>query len=227
LPAKFIIWYLDKLPPTVARTTLNALRHVMQFAVAADMIPSDPTLGIKIRLPKSDGHHTWSEDEIAIYEAKHAIGTKARLALALALYTAQRRSDIIRMGRQHIRDGLLSVKQQKTGAQLSIPVHSELRAIMDATPSDNLTLLTTATGKQYHANDLSIDFAEWRDQAKLPAECTLHGLRKAACRRLAEAGCSAHEIMAISGHKTLKEVERYTAAVNQVKMAHTAMARTI
>jgi integrase len=91
-----------------------------------------------------DGHHTWSEDEIAAFEAHHPIGSKARLALALGLYTAQRRGDVVRMGRQHIRNGELMVRQSKTGTPLLIPVLPELAAIIDATPTGHLTLLVTA-----------------------------------------------------------------------------------
>jgi integrase len=94
------------------------------------------------RIPiKRDGFHTWTDDEIAQFEAHHPIGTKPRLALALLLYTAQRRGDVVKMGRQHIRDGVLTVKQQKTGITLAIPVHSHLQAVLDATPSAHLTFL--------------------------------------------------------------------------------------
>jgi hypothetical protein len=80
----------------------------------------DPTRGIKRVKNRSDGFHTWTESKIAMFEARHPIGSKARLALALLLYTAQRRSDV---GCQHIRDGVVHVRQQKTGATLAIPLH--------------------------------------------------------------------------------------------------------
>ena len=143
----------------------------------------------------------------------------------LGLFTAQRRGDVMRIGRQHFRDGVLTMRQQKTGALLSIPVHAELQAIIDATPIGHLTLLTTGTGKSYNANDFTEQFRRWCDAAALPPHCVFHGLRKAACRRLAEAGCSVHEIAAISGHKTLKEVERYTKAADQARLARAAMER--
>jgi integrase len=88
-------------------------------------------LGIKVRLPKSDGYHMWTEDEIGAFEGKHPIGSKARLALALGLYTAQRRGDVVKIGRQHIRDGVLRFRQNKTGATLAIPVHAELQEIIN------------------------------------------------------------------------------------------------
>jgi integrase len=226
LPPKFIVLTLNKLRPTVARGWLATIRHFMRYAVSAGLCASDPTQGVKLpKVKKTDGFYTWSEQDIAEFEAAHPIGTKARLAFALLLFTAQRRGDVIRMGRQHIRDGVLQVRQAKTGVVLDIPVHPQLQAIIDATPSEHLTFLTTKTHKPYSGNYFSAQFRAWCDAGKLPGECSPHGLRKAACRRLAEAGCSANEIAAISGHATLSEVQRYTRAADQARMARNAMAR--
>jgi integrase len=134
------------------------------------------------------------------------------------------------MGRQHIRDGVLTVRPKKTerttGVTLAIPVHPNLQAVLDGTPSEHLTFLVTATGKPYGGNALSEQFRNWCDAAGLPQRCKPHGLRKAACRRLAEAGCSANEIMSISGHTTMKEIVRYTVAADQARLARNAMTRT-
>jgi integrase len=227
LPPEFIVALLDTLPPSVARNWLKALRHLMQWCQSRKLVRADSTLGIRVKTPKSDGHHTWSEDDVAQYEAHHPVGSKARLALALGLYTAQRRGDVIRMGRQHIRNGELAVRQSKTNAALVIPVLPELAAIIDATPTGHLTFLVTKTGKSYGANDFSEQFRRWCDDAELPQHCVFHGLRKATLTRLADAGCTAHEIAAISGHATLKEVERYTKAADQTRLARAAMERTM
>jgi len=226
LPAEWIEALLDSKPPHAARSWLVTLRSLCEFAVKRRYLRTNPTADIKLASIDSDGFHTLTEDEIAQFEAHHPIGTKPRLAFALLLYTAQRRSDVIRMGRQHIKDGVLTVKQQKTGVTLAIPVHAHLRAVLDATPSEHLTFLVTATGKPYGGNAFSEQFRKWCDAAGLPTRCKPHGLRKAACRRLAEAGCSANEIMAISGHATLKELVRYTKAADQARLARNAMART-
>src|SRR5580765_913836 len=115
LPAEWIEALLDAKPPHAARSWLVTLRSLCQFAVKRGFRRDDPTRDIKQRSVKGDGFHTWTDDEIAQFEAHHAIGTKPRLGLALLLYTAQRRSDVVRIGRQHIKDGVLTVKQQKTG----------------------------------------------------------------------------------------------------------------
>ena len=225
LPQKFIVALLDQMKPFAARNWLKAIRALLQYAVAQEMCQADVTQGIRLPRVKSAGIHTWTEEQIAQFEDAHPIGTKARLAFSLLLFTAQRRGDVVRMGRQHVRDGVISVRQEKTGAGLSIPVHPALAAALEATPNEHLTFLVTKSGQPYSGNDFSEWFRAQCDAARLPKECSGHGLRKAACRRLAEAGCSANEIAAISGHATLREVERYTRAVDQARMARNAMAR--
>lgn len=227
MPQKFLVALLSTMKPFAARTWLKTLRQLLQYAVELQLRSDDPTQGIKLVRVKTNGFHTWTEDEIAAFETYHPNGSKARLALALGLYTVQRRSDVIRMGRQHIHDGVLTVKQQKTGVTLAIPLHPALQAIIEATPAGHLTLLIDKDGKPYNGNNFSEQFRRWCDAAGLPEACKFHGLRKAGCRRLAEAGCSANEIAAISGHATLHEVERYTKAADQARMARNALARTV
>jgi len=225
LPQAFIVALLDTMTPHAALNWLKAFRHFFRWCVTRKLVRNDPTLGIRLKVPKSDGFRTWTEQEIAQFEARWPIGSKPRLALALGLFTAQRRGDVVRIGRQHIRDGVLTVRQAKTGASLAVPIHPDLAAIIAATPVGHLTLLVTQTGKSYGANDFSEQFRSWCDDADLPQHCVFHGLRKAACTRLADAGCTAHEIAAISGHKTLSEVQRYTNAADQARLAKAAMGR--
>jgi integrase len=227
LPAEWIEALLDSKPPHAARSWLMTLRSLCEFAVKRGWLRTNPAANIKLAPVKSDGFHTWTDDEIAQFEIHHPIGSKPRLALALLLYTAQRRSDVVRMGRQHIRNGAITVRQEKTGVTLAIPVHAHLQAVLDATPSEHLTFLVTPTGKPYSGNHFGESFREWCDAAGLPKHCSAHGLRKAACRRLAEAGCSANEIAAISGHASLDEVARYTKAADQARMARNAMAKAV
>jgi integrase len=224
LPREFVVALIDTMTPHEAKNWLIAFRHFARWALDRKLMRIDPTAGVRVKTPKSDGFHAWTEQEIAQFEAHWPIGSKPRLALALGLCTAQRRGDVVKIGRQHIRDGVLTVRQQKTGVSLAIPV-PDLAAIITATPVGHLTLLTTQSGRSYRANDFSDQFRVWCDAAGLPGHCSFHGLRKAACTRLADAGCSAHEIAAISGHKTLKQVEHYTRAADQARLARAAIER--
>jgi integrase len=209
--------------PGTALNFLVALRALMRHAVAVGLRGDDPTQGVRGPKFRSGGFYPWTEDDIAAFESRHPVGSRARLALALLLYTAQRRADVIQMGRQHLRDGLIHLRQGKTGATLAIPVHPELRLVLDATPAEHLTFLTTAGGKPFHPDSFTHWFKRKCRDAGLPTRASVHGLRKAACRRLAEVGCSASVIASISGHVTLREVSRYTAAADQVRLARQGM----
>jgi integrase len=211
--------------PHARRNWFKAVRGLLQYGVEIGMRLDDPTSGLKIGTPpKTDGFRTWGEPDIIAFRQHHAIGTRARLAFELLLNTGQRRGDVIRMGRQHLHGGKLTVRQSKTGTTLKIPIRSELAAVIEATPVHNLTFLTTAFGKPFAPAGFGNWFREMCDEAGLHG-LSAHGLRKAACRQLAEAGCTANEIAAISGHRTLGEVARYTRAADQEAMAEAAMAK--
>ncbi len=109
-----------------------------------------------------------------------------------------------------VADGRIRVVQQKTGARLVITAHPDLKAILDAAPTDHVTILTTAYGKPFSVKGFGQFLSAAIAEAGLPSRCKAHGLRKAAARRLAEAERSAIEIMAVTGHKTLAEVEHAT-----------------
>jgi integrase len=222
MPPVFVARLIANKTPSTADSLIKSLRGLMKHALAVGLVRTDPTKDVKPATAKETSRWTWTEEEIATYEAKHPIGTKARLAMALGLYTSQRRGDVVRMGRQHIQGDMLLVRQSKTKTTLQIPLHPELQQIIAATPG-NMTFLTTVTGRPYSARDLGADFRTWCREAGLPPRCTFHGLRYAMARRLAEQGATTHQIAAITGHKSLREIERYTKAANQVRLAREAM----
>ena len=205
--------------PTAANHWLRQVKWLMEFAIDQGFRKDNPAARIKNVSNRTDGFHTWTEDEITQFEAHHAVGSKARLALALLVNTGQRRSDVVRMGRQHVKNGSIHVRQLKTGTELDIKLHPDLVAIIEATPSEHLTFLTTAFGKPFTAAGFGNWFRERCNEAGLPKHCSAHGLRKGAARRMAEAGCSANVIAAVLGHKTLTEVSRYTRAADQARLA--------
>src|SRR5262249_52964011 len=126
---------------------LKRLHLLMQFAVAEGMRRDDPTFGIKRIKTRSEGFIPWEPSHIEAFRNCHALGTRARLALELLLGTGQRRGDVVRMGRQHVRDGILSIRQEKTGVLVEIPLMPELVASIDAMPTNNMTFIVTEAGK--------------------------------------------------------------------------------
>lgn len=213
--------------PEAANALVKALRQLFGFAVRYEHADRNPAKDVEFLPSRGDGHHSWTADEIARFEAKHPIGTPARLAFALLLFTGQRRSDVVRLGRQHINGGCLTFTQAKNErrrpVRLTIPLHPDLRRIIDASVCGDLTFLVTPGGETYSPAGFGNAFRRWCDKAGLPARCRAHGLRKAVAARLAEAGCTELEIMAVTGHRTSKEIARYTRAADQVVRAEAAM----
>jgi integrase len=209
--------------PAAARNFRSALLVLMDQCVLEGWRVDNPARRIKLPPLKSGGYRTWTEDDIAAYRAAHPLGTRARLALELALNLPLRRSDLIRLGRQHVHDGVVQIRTQKTGVRLTIPVNVDLAEAISAMPiPNNLTLLAKSTGKAMTPGGFANWFREMCKEAGLVA-LSVHGLRKAACRRLAEAGCSANVIQAISGHASLREVQRYVEAADQARLARSGI----
>lgn len=210
----------------VKNIRLKALRALFVWAVEAEEAPHDPTIGVKPIRHVSKGHHSWELHEIEQFERRHPVGSKARLAMTILLYTACRREDVVRLGPQHVRGGRLRYRQAKNEhrnpVDLDIPVHPDLEAVIEAMASGHLTFLTTEYRRPFSPAGFGNRFREWCNEAGLP-HCSAHGLRKAAAARLAERGATAHEIMAITGHRSLEEVERYTRAARQGDLADAAM----
>lgn len=207
--------------PAAANKLLKQINLIMKFSIVMRYRADNPTIGVKKF--KTGEWHTWTEEQIAAFESRWPVGTKERLAFALLIFTGQRRSDVVRMSWRDIDGDVIQVRQQKTGMKLWIPIHPELQAILAASPKKHIAILTTTHGKPFAYNGFGNWMADKIDAANLPRECVTHGLRKAAARRLAEAGCSVHEIAAITGHKTLEMVSHYTKAADQKQMARTAV----
>jgi integrase len=212
--------------PEAANNLLKVLRLLLSYAVSIDMIPNNPAIGIKkYSSPNADGIHTWTEDEVTQFIARHSLGTKAHLAMMLMLCTGQRRSDAVRMGWQYIHNHKITFRQEKTNTPLRIPIHPDLEQALAAAPRNNMTFLVTEFGKPFTVAGFGNWFRDRCNEAGL-SQCSAHGLRKLAATRLANAGCSEHQIMAITGHKSVSEVSRYTKAADQSRLAEQAMART-
>jgi integrase len=213
--------YSDR--PGAALSILKMLRVLIRHAINIGWLDHDPSLGIK--RPKTQEIRSWTEVEIKSFEQHWPLGSKQRLAFALMLYTGQRRSDVHRMTWADLTEGTIRVVQQKTNRKLTIPLHRDLRLVLDLVERNHVTILNTKYGKPFSVNGFSQWMRSAISDAGLPLDCQPHGLRKAAGRRLAEAGCTASEIMAVLGHKTLTEAERYTREADQARLAMEAMTK--
>jgi integrase len=208
--------------PGAANNLLKVLRLLLSYAVDAGMLAANPAIGVRGYKLSGDGHHTWTEAEVAQFEAFHPVGTPARLAFALMLYTAARVGDVARLGWQDVKAERITMRQEKTGQPLALKMHPELVRTLASAPKTNLTFLVGPRGAPYTGKYLSLWFARQCHRAGLP-QCTAHGLRKTAATRLSNAGASVDHIRALTGHKTTKEVERYTRERDQARLQEQAL----
>ena len=210
-----------------AKNLRKRLSMLMGLAVKWKLRNDNPvTLADRVQ-HKSKGYETWTDADIAKFRAYWAEGTPQRIAFEILLYTGLRRSDAVKIGRQHIQGDFIILTTKKSGDQteLSIPIHADFRKVLATIKHNHLNLIVTAQGASRSEKAFTNWIIEAGKEAGLPPHRSPHGLRKAACRLLAEAGCSALEIMSITGHKNLKELEVYCAAANQKKLAHSAIAK--
>jgi integrase len=218
--------------PEAANSRVKAIRAVFKWAVRKKgpdgkaLVSHNPARDVTyLRSNNPSGFHTWTLEEVRRFEERHAIGTKARLALALLLFTGQRRSDITRLGRQHVRDGKISFTQFKgrnrKPKRLVLPILPALQRIIEASPTGEMTFLVNDLGRPF----TDAGFGNWfRDrcvEAGVPGRA--HGLRKAGATIAANNGATAHQLMAIFGWDTLKMAEAYTRAADQERLAESAM----
>jgi integrase len=209
--------------PSARREWFKAIRALLRFAVPT-MLKVDPTAGITVKVPKTRGHHSWTDDEIAQYRAHWALGTQQRLVLEFALETLSRRGEVVRLGPQHVRNGWIHIQRTHGSDDVDIEVSPELQAACDAMPKAHLTYIVSSRGAPRSKDGLGRDFAKWATEAGLPTHCRLHGLKKGGMRRRVEAGFNTYELMA-DGHKTLAMVQRYTTGFDKKRLAASGAAK--
>jgi integrase len=223
--ARKIIEEIGTTRPGMANLTKSLLHRLMTFAIKTGLRKDNPFAGLTDY--KLDKHHTWTEQERTTYERKWPLGTRERLAYTLLLYTGQRVSDVVEMHRADIRNGAICVVQEKTAKDdndaLEIQIHPALERALKAGPSNGLTLIGDKNGKPIKKESLSHLIKRAAKSAGLPPRCKAHGLRYAAIKRLAEHGSTTKEIAAVSGHRSLKEIERYTERANRKSLAKSAI----
>jgi integrase len=219
---KAILDKVEKRSTSSAYNLRKRLVMIFGLAVELDLIERSPMADVKAVKHETKGYETWAPEDIAKFRAFWKEGTPQRIAMEILLYTGLRRADAVRLGPQHIKDGVIEITAKKTGADLSIPIDAEFRAVLDTIPHKHMVFMSTAYGaarSEFGFTNWIIDAAK---EAGLPPHRSPHGLRKAACVQLADNGCDAFEIMAITGHRDIKEVQTYVAAANKRRQAQSA-----
>jgi integrase len=210
--------------PAAANRLLKVLRALMRLAVDSGWRRDDPTREVRPVRYATQEIATWSEADIARFLVRWPLGTREHLALHLLLYTGQRQSDVVGLGPQHVRDGRIELRQNKTGNAVAVPIHPRLAEAIAAHPARHAVFIVTSDGRPFSVAGLGNWLREARTAAGMAPGMSPHGLRKAAARRLAEAGCSALQIQAVTGHRSLRELEVYVREADRTKLADDAFA---
>ena len=209
--------------PEAANTRLKALRQLFAWACSLpdSGVAFNPARDVKFFRTATEGHHTWTRDEVLQFIARHPIGTRAHLALSIMLYTGVRISDLAQMGPQMLRDGWLYFVETKGRSQVvkarEIKVLPALKEAIDAHTFDHLHFMITSFGKPFTVKGLGNWFKARCVEAGLP-HCTAHGLRKAGATIAAENGATEQELMAIFGWENSEQADVYTRKANKRKL---------
>jgi integrase len=209
--------------PAQSRNFLDAMRGLFRWAVKAKLIKSDPTVGVdNPPRPKTDRFAVWSDDDVAAYEKRWPIGTRQRVWLDVLVYTGLRRGDAVRLGRQHVRNGVATIKTEKTDTLVTLPIIPVLSKTLEVGPCGDLTFIAGENGRPLTTESFGNLFRKACRAASLQRR-SAHGLRKAAATRAANAGATVAQLEAIFGWNGGTMAALYTRAADRRRLAMEGM----
>ena len=210
--------------PVAANHLLSVLKTLINWGIPREFSETNPCIHVPKLEVDEEGARPWPSWAYSLIE-EHAREDVQR-AVLLARYTGQRQADVLRMSPHHIEDDGINVIQQKTGKQLWVPLHANLRGAL--TSWDGSPYVRTPKGCSYTPDGFR---AAWtRLMNDTPAGTirkegyTFHGLRASSVEKLREAGCGEPEIEAITGMSPTM-ITRYSRFADQKRLAKAAVGR--
>ena len=202
--------------PAQANNFLQAMRGLFGWAVRNAHVEHDPTAGVQRVRYRTDGFPAWTTDDVLAFRARHQVGSKARLAMELLLLTGLRRSDVVRIGRQHLRGDVLTVRTAKTGTTVTIRLPASLLELVERTATGDMHFVINEYGGPFTVES----FGNWfRSRCReAGVEKSAHGLRKLSATLAANGGAAAHELMAAYGWKKMAQAEIYTRGADRARL---------
>jgi integrase len=197
------------------------MRGLFRWAVGAQLVKIDPTVGVELLREKGKGFVAWTEADVAAYEQRWPIGTRERVWLDVLLYTGLRRGDSLRLGRQHVRDGIAQITTEKTGTVVVLPILPILAATLEAGPCGDLGFICGEKGRPLTKEAFGNLFRKARRAAGVPGSA--HGVRKIAATRAAESGATVAQLEAIFGWIGGRMASLYTQSANRRRLSVEAM----
>jgi len=165
--------------PFQARHFIDTMRGLFAWAKEAQFVQSNPAAGIKYPGKKSRaGFPVWTEDEVKAYEARWPLGTRERVWLAVLLYTGLRRGDAVRLGQQHVRNGVATIRTKKSQGiiEVAIPLPPPLLEALQAGPTGDLSFICGARGRPLTKESFGNLFRQTCNAAGVRKSA--HGVRK-------------------------------------------------
>lgn len=207
----------DSRLPAAAGNFLKTMRGLFQWAHDAGFIDADPTAGVKKPALRSDGFAVWTDEDVEAYERRWPHGTKERVWLHVLLYTGLRRGDAVRLGKQHVKDGVATIKTEKTGMVVTIPILPALEATLATGPTADLAFICGDSGGPLTKESFGNMFRKACNAAGV--EKSAHGLRKIGAVRAAESGLTVNEIEALFGWSGGRMAAHYTRSADRKRLA--------
>lgn len=212
--------------PSAARNFLDTMKGLFRWALEREHVTVDPTAGAKApKRKKNGGFPAWTRQDVEAYQRKFPIGTRQRVWLDVILYTGLRRGDLARIGKQHVRNGVASIKTEKGGETITVtlPVLPILQRTLDAGPTGDLSWICGARGEPFVKESFGNEFSAAARAAGIKKSA--HGVRKIAATIAADNGATVHQLMAIFGWLTIGQAEVYTREAERVRLAAQAITK--
>ena len=143
--------------------------------------------------------------------------------LDVLLYTGLRRGDAVRLGRPHVRDGVATIKTEKSKftVEVTLPILPVLAETLAAGPCGDLTFIAGVSGRPFTKESFGNDFKDACKAAGAPGSA--HGVRKIAATRAANAGATVAQLEAIFGWSGGTMASHYTRKADRKRLATGAM----
>jgi integrase len=210
--------------PFQAYHFLDTMRGLFRWAKKAGLVKINPTEDVDApRRSSGPGFPVWSEDDVAAYQRRWLVGTRERVWLDVLLYTGLRCGDAVRLGRQHVRDGVAQLETEKTGVAVTLPILPVLAETLAAGPCGDLHFIVGKGGRPMSSDYFSNEFAKAARAAGVRGSA--HGVRKIAATRAANAGATVPQLEAIFGWTGGHMASLYTRSADRQRLAREAMSK--
>ena len=200
-----------------ARHFLDTMRGIFKWAADAGLVKEDPTDRVRVVKPKIKAFPPWGEEDVAAYRNRWPIGTRQRVWLEVLIGTGLRRGDAVMLGKQHVRDGVASIKTEKTNTEVTIPIPSQLAEILAAGPTGDLHFICNALGKPFTKASFGNAFAEACRKAGIQKSRMGSASTRPPLRRTK--GATEPELDAMFGWKGGRMAAHYTREASRRRLA--------